>query len=213
MLWDEFAFGNTERFGKCWFHTCRLGAGSGGCVVGNTSSLATYGTAGTVVSPPICVTTLFSEFCVTRLFFLDNLYHLSGSLSKSLLTKIVDCLDFCNASIQVASTPTKVTPTCIYPFQVVGACLKMSRNVLNSKTFKTCEMQPANPKRSRRCQKAHRMHNNERNQTVQKVHHTLQKNWIFWLRTVKRKTPSSSGGARCHETHPASPVRSKFNTT
>ena len=58
----------------------------------------------------------------------------------------------------MASTPTKITPTCIYLFQLVGDCLSMPRIVLNSKTFKICEMHPAKYKAQASVRESSRMH-------------------------------------------------------
>ena len=68
----------------------------------------------------------------------------------------MDCQDSWNASIQVASTPANATPTCIYLFDLVEACLnalrclKMPCIVFNSKC---CKILKKGPKCSCRWQK------------------------------------------------------------
>ena len=151
----------------------------------------------------------------------DVTYKLTIFSSLSPLTEVSSSFKACkvsalmtfpfnNASIQVASTPTKAILTCIYLFQLVGACLKIPRTVLNSKTFKICEMRPINPKRSRWCQKAHMMH-----RKMKKIKQK-QKIWIFWLWTVKGKGIRVVGAAPAvmnPTSKPRPSAGTTFNTT
>ena len=90
--------------------------------------------------------------------------------------------------------------------QDVSQCIKLQNfQNLRNPTFQS-KAQPSVPKSSQD------EHKNERNQTVQKANHNLQKNWIFWRRTVKRKGIGAVWPA-CAVINAASKPRPSVGTT